>query len=179
MICPILSQSSRDREGNVLWEHHDCIENACTFWAEEAAECGLRASGLLAIRGGMEAGRGDGASASDQAAWRETLVDFENAQREIGLKLLEGVSALEQPIEATGQEVVRRLEGVNASLLTVSTSVEGRLSRIEERLEAVQQPAAPAPVETPDWVGRFQEDLTALQRQIGELAGRFGTSTRG
>ena len=49
MICPILSQAARDGEGNVVWDHHDCIETACTFWASEINDCGIRASGLVVI----------------------------------------------------------------------------------------------------------------------------------
>src|SRR5262249_56408230 len=50
MICPILSQATRDAEGNVVWDHHDCIEVACTFWASEINDCGIRASGLVVIQ---------------------------------------------------------------------------------------------------------------------------------
>src|SRR5213594_4332304 len=49
MICPILSQASRDKEGNLAWDHHECIEASCTFWADEIHDCGIRASGLVII----------------------------------------------------------------------------------------------------------------------------------
>ena len=49
MICPILSQSRTDDDGTVTWDHHECIEEACSFWAGEISDCGIRASGLLVI----------------------------------------------------------------------------------------------------------------------------------
>ncbi len=70
MICPILSNASQDEQGNVTWNHHECIEGSCSFWAEEITDCGLRASGLVIIgraKAAMSAQHEEGAEAGAPA----------------------------------------------------------------------------------------------------------------
>ena len=141
MICPILSQSSRDKDGNTAWDHHECVENSCTFWAEEIHDCGIRASGLVIIARARAAVAGNEPGADGRAmpageplfapptavfdasslAPIVAAVDKTNsAMRETGLKLLEGVAALEEPLRATGIELGGRLESLNAAVLSVT-----------------------------------------------------------
>jgi len=44
IICPILSQSASGGRIHDV-EHHECIEEGCAFWAAEAKDCAVRASG--------------------------------------------------------------------------------------------------------------------------------------
>lgn len=196
MICPILSQAARDGEGNVVWDHHDCIETACTFWASEISDCGIRASGLVVIQraraafsaqgAGPEAGpvpAGEPLFAAPQAAFDPSLLEpiaaaVEKATasaRETGLKLLEGVSALEEPLRATGLELGSRMESLNASVLSITTSVEGRIARLEEGIGAIRQAQAELASARPDYFREIEEALSSVTRRLGGVTDRFTT----
>src|SRR5882672_11432596 len=115
IICPILSQQRRAEDGALTWEHHPCIEAACTFWAAEAKDCAIRASGLAILRRESSATVESATPAPpppavDPGALLEAplarlgeierkLEDLSErsaaASRDLGLRLLEGVSALE------------------------------------------------------------------------------------
>ncbi len=193
MICPMLSQSQRDKEGNVVWNHHECIESACTFWAEDLADCGLRASGLLAIaraKGSLaSAGAGDpqGPLATGRlmqvvqeeragpslATIAQAVERSGSVMRDTGLKLLEGVAGLEEPIRASGIEVVRRLDSLNASILAVTTSLEGRFRTVEEGVGAIGSALAQAQEARSQDLGRLEEPLTEMARRLGSVTNRF------
>lgn len=192
MICPILSQAARDGEGNVVWDHHDCIETACTFWASEINDCGIRASGLVVIqraRAALAAQGPDGGPvpageplfAQPYAAFDPSVLDpiaaavekATNSARETGLKLLEGVSALEEPLRATGLELGSRMESLNASVLSITTSVEGRIARLEEGIAAIRQAQSDLVSARPDAFKEIEEALSSVTRRLGGVTDRF------
>jgi Flp pilus assembly protein TadD len=124
IICPILSQQRRADDGAVSWEHHECLREGCTFWAAEPEDCAIRASGLTILKNQARAEeaktveeppREDPAAAAlKEALERLEAIDLRveslsertgAATRDLGLKLLEGVSALEQPVNALRDEM--------------------------------------------------------------------------
>lgn len=186
MICPILSQSRRDDEGNVSWDHHECIENSCTFWADEIADCGIRASGLLVIQraraalAARENGEGDQVPAGeplfapprlvlDEAAARP-LMDavHEGAAnaREIGLKVLEGIAALEDPLKASTRDLAEKIEIMRESI-AVSSTMNGHVAGIEERLDRLRR-GIEAALESRS--GPIESVLTTLESMTGAIA---------
>jgi Tfp pilus assembly protein PilF len=194
MICPILTQSLRDKDGNTSFEHHECIEGACTFWADEVRSCSLRASGLLIIaraRAALATGAEGEAAAPAQPGEPlfgspravvdpETLAPIlsgldrmQNNARETGLKLLEGVAALEEPLKATGHELGARLDSINATLLSATTAMEGRIGRVEEGLQEVRRAVVDGVVAKPAFVAELEETLGSLTRRLGVLGDRF------
>jgi tetratricopeptide (TPR) repeat protein len=186
MICPILSQSRRDDEGNVSWDHHECIENSCTFWADEISDCGIRASGLLVIQRARAAlavrdhGEGDQVPAGeplfapprlvlDEAAARplmDAVHEGNSSAREIGLKVLEGISALEDPLKASTRELAEKIEIVRESL-AVSSTMNGHVAGIEERLDRLRRGIETA-LETRS--GPIESILTALESMTRAIA---------
>ncbi|HZI93458.1 MAG TPA: tetratricopeptide repeat protein [Patescibacteria group bacterium] len=193
MICPILSQSSRDNDGNVAWDHHECIETSCTFWADEIHDCGIRASGLLIITrakaalAGQQPGQDSQVPAGEplfgapqgsidaekMSAMVSTVEKANTAMRETGLKLLEGVAALEEPLRATGHELGGRLESLNATVLSMTTTVEGRVSRLEQGIGQVRQAMADASTQRPEYLKELEESLSSLARRLGGVVDRF------
>ncbi len=153
MICPMLSQSQRDEEGSVSWDHHECIEGACTFWSDGLGDCGIRASGLVTItraRSMLAGAAGDGSwrlakgtepliealLKNEASALEPLLAAVEKANsnlRDTGLKLLEGVVALEGPIKATGYELGTKLAGIERRFEELSRR-DDRIQRLEEVL---------------------------------------------
>lgn len=194
MICPILTQALRDKDGNTSFEHHECIEGACTFWADEVRSCSLRASGLLIIaraRAALATGaEGEGTAPAqpgeplfgstkaviDPQTLTPLISGMERVQqstRETGIKLLEGVAALEEPLKATGQELGSRLDGINTTLLSATTSMEGRLGRLEESMQQVRGAVVEGEVARPAFVTELEESLGSLTRRLGALGDRF------
>jgi Tfp pilus assembly protein PilF len=194
MICPILTQARRDNDGNTSFEHHECIEGACSFWADEVRSCSLRASGLLIIaraRAALATGaEGEAAGPAqpgeplfgspraviDPDTLAPLLAGIERVQhnaRETGLKLLEGVAALEEPLKATGHELGSRLDMLNATLLSATTGMEGRLGHLEQGLQEVRHAVVDGTIAKPAFVGDLEESLASLTRRLGALGDRF------
>jgi len=185
MICPILSQARRDDEGNVIWDHHECIENSCTFWADDISDCGIRASGMLVIQRARAAlvtrenDEGDQVPAGeplfapprlllDEAAARP-LMDavHEGAAnaRDIGLKVLEGIAALEDPLKASTRDLAEKMEIMRESLAKFSTmngsaGIEERLDRLRRGIESALESSN----------GPIESVLTTLESMTRALA---------
>jgi Tfp pilus assembly protein PilF len=196
MICPILTQARRDKDGNVSFEHHECIESACTFWADEVRSCSVRASGLLIIaraRAALATGA-EGESASpalpgeplfgspkavvDPETFAPLMAGIERMQqsaRDTGLKLLEGVAGLEEPLKATGQELGSRMDSINTNLLSATTAMEGRIGRLEEGLQEVRRAVVEGALPKPAFIGELEESLGSLARRLGGLNDRFSS----
>lgn len=154
-ICPILSQQRRAEDGSTSWEHHACIEEQCAFWAVEQKDCTLRASGLAILRrDAVERAEAPAPPPVDVA----TLLDAPLARfaemerklqemgersaastRDLGIRLLEGVSALEQPVNALREEIARiqaRFDETSAALSRAAEIVDRNQMRDEERAAA-------------------------------------------
>ncbi|HEY3174598.1 MAG TPA: tetratricopeptide repeat protein [Candidatus Polarisedimenticolia bacterium] len=160
MICPILSQASRDPEGNTVWDHHECIEGACTFWAQEISDCGIRATGLATIQRMREP-----LPSLDPAALEPIMSAIEkvtNTTRETGLKLLEGVSALEEPMRGTGLEMGSRVEALNA-----------RITRLEDGIEGIKKLVTESASGRPAFMDDLEQSLTSVTRRLGGVTDRF------
>jgi len=158
IICPILSQQRRAEDGALTWEHHPCIEAACTFWAEEAKDCAIRASGLAILRRESSAtveSAPPSPPAIDPAALLEAplarLGDIERklgelsersaaASRDLGLRLLEGVSSLEQPVNALRHEV----DAINTKLQETSAVLSQAMGVIDEQRRREEDRSAAA-----------------------------------
>ncbi len=196
MICPMLSQSRSDREGNLVWDHHECIEASCTFWSGELSDCSIRASGLVVIaraKASMVAGGKriePGAAFSTQplvrameesaggASMEPIVTAVEKASstmRDTGLSLLQGVAALEEPLKAMGQDLSSRVESLNAAVLSVTTTLEGRFSRVEEATEAMKRSLAEASSAKPAHIVELEQSLSGLTRRLGGITDRFAT----
>src|SRR6266850_2898395 len=142
IICPILSQQRRAEDGSFTWEHHECIEEACTFWAVESRDCAIRASGLAILRREAEsAGRPPEVRPDPMAILEAPLARLGEVEkkleelseksaassRDLGLRLLEGVAALEQPVNALREEVDRiqgKLQETNDVLSRAAGAIE-------------------------------------------------------
>jgi len=182
MICPILSQSRRDDEGNVSWDHHECIENSCTFWADEITDCGIRASGLLVIQraraalAARENGEGNQVPAGeplfappklvlDEAAARplmDAVREGATNAREIGQKVLEGIAALEDPLKASTREISQRvLEGIAA----LENPLKASTREIAEKIEIMRESIAVSSTMNGHVAG-IEERLDRLRRGI-------------
>lgn len=160
MICPILSQARRDQEGNTIWDHHECIEGSCTFWAQEISDCAIRASGLMVIQRA-----GAAVAGSDPATLEPIMSAIErvtSSTRETGLKLLEGVSALEEPLRGTGREMGSRLE-------TLQTG----LTRLEEEIEAIKRLVVESTAARPAFIDDLEQSLSSVTRRLGGVTDRF------
>jgi len=157
IICPILSQQRRAEDGSTTWEHHECIEEGCAFWAAEAKDCAVRASGLSILRRDAVEATSPAAPpppAPDLSTILEAplarLADVERklqelgdrsaaASRDLGIRLLEGVSALEQPVNALREEVGRlhsRFEETAATLGQAAAVIGEQRRRDELRMAA-------------------------------------------
>jgi len=196
MICPMLSQSRSDREGNLVWDHHECIEASCSFWSGELSDCGIRASGLVVIaraKASMAAaGKGTepGSGLSTQplvramevgaggASMEPIVAAVEKASstmRDTGLSLLQGVSALEEPLKAMGQDLSSRVESLNMAVLSVTTTLEGKFSRVERATEEMKRSLAEAASAKPGHIVELEQSLSGLTRRLGGIADRFAT----
>ncbi|MBI3451181.1 MAG: tetratricopeptide repeat protein [Acidobacteria bacterium] len=154
IICPILSQQRRGEDGSTTWEHHECIEDGCAFWAAEAKDCSLRASGFSILRREAAEAAAPAAvplPAPDLSTILEAplarLADVERklqelgdrsaaASRDLGIRLLEGVAALEQPVNALRDEVGRlhsRFEETAGTLAQASAVIEEHRRREDLR----------------------------------------------
>jgi len=148
MICPILSQPRRGEDGSVAWEHHECLREGCTFWAAEPQDCALRASGLAILR--REAARAGEAPTPDPATLlsgplarlgqleskMEMLAERGSAAtRDLGIRLLEGVAALEQPVGALRDEV----ESIRARFQEMSGVLKEALGVIERQRRSEEE----------------------------------------
>ena len=176
MICPMLSQSRRDADGTVVWDHHDCIESACTFWATEQKDCAIRASGLLVIKGA--AGQAEQSQATLKIEERMgAIADKQGtALREMGLTLLQGISALEEPLQGWGVEMGNRLEAINTSLLTTTTALESRLAEGQAAQRAMRQEIlaiSGAAQQQPAWAAEVEKSVSALASRLGAVAEKF------
>ncbi|MGH9868420.1 MAG: tetratricopeptide repeat protein [Candidatus Polarisedimenticolia bacterium] len=197
MICPILSQAHREKDGSVSFDHHECIESACIFWAEEVHSCSIRASGLLVIAraraalgdapegaepssAGGDLLFGPGKATLDPEALAPVISGLDRihqSARDTGLKLLEGVAALEEPLKATGVELGGRMEALNTALLSVTASVEGRMARVEEGVQHVRKAVIDGAIAKPTFVNELETTLTSLIRRVGGVADRFSSLT--
>jgi len=190
MICPILSQAHRDAEGNASWDHHECIEGSCTFWATEIEDCGLRASGLLVIQRARAAlsgaNDGDGGPPAGEPLFaaprltldpesmgplREAMERAASESRDNGLRLLEGVAALEEPIKAGQRELVERLEILRESVASTA-SAEGRICRIEEQLDTVRRAIEAALEGRGEVVSELRPGLESVNGAVSSLRER-------
>jgi len=176
MICPMLSQSHRETDGTVVWDHHDCIESACTFWAAEQHDCAIRASGLLVIKGAV--GQAEASQATRKIEERLGAVSDKHgtALREMGLTLLQGISALEEPLQGWGAEIGTRLESINTSLLTSTTTMEGKLAETQAAQRALKQElqqVAGAIQQNPSWVAGMEQSVKTLSSRLAGVAERF------
>jgi len=198
MICPILSQSRRDDEGNVSWDHHECIENSCTFWAEEITDCGIRASGLLVIQraraalAARENGGVDNVPAGeplfapprlvlDEAAARPLMDAVEEGARtarEIGQKVLEGIAALEDPLKGSTREIAEKIEIVRESI-AVSSTMNGHVAGIEERLDRLRRGIEAALDSRTGPFEAVQTTLEGMTRAMAALQERHERSSAG
>ena len=151
IVCPILSQARRAEDGSVTWEHHECLRDECSFWAAEAQDCGVRTSSLQVLRDAAARANETPAAPPDPSAILEKplarLDEIEKkieevaersaaASREMGIRLLEGVSALEQPVQALRAEVEQiagRLRDFAAVTERASVLIEDQGRREEER----------------------------------------------
>jgi len=162
IICPILSQQRRAEDGSHTWEHHECIEDSCTFWAADAKDCALRASGLAILRRESAPPPPPPQPPPDPAVvLKEPLAKLDSLEqkleevadrsatssRELGLSLLAGVAALEQPVNALREEVdsirgkVQEFAGVFSQVIDLlerqrrSEEERGARDRAEEARE--------------------------------------------
>lgn len=151
IICPILSQQRRGEDGTVTWEHHECLREGCTFWASEVEDCGIRASGVRILKeiasGPREAPQplpdfaallASPIERLDQMHKRIDEIAEKSAagNRDLGLTLLEGVSALEQPVNALRDDVEslkRRIEESESVVARAASLIEDQQRRDEER----------------------------------------------
>jgi Tfp pilus assembly protein PilF len=151
IICPILSQQRRAEDGSVAWEHHECLRDGCTFWAAEFEDCALRASGLRILRRKEESPpppEPEGPAAAEllaelsaRLAEVEKKVEAETtravaANRDLGIRLLEGVAALEEPVNALREEAGRiaaHISGTAEALDRAAAAIAEQKSRDEER----------------------------------------------
>lgn len=198
MICPILSQSRRDDEGNVSWDHHECIENSCTFWVDEITDCGIRASGLLVIQRARAAlaardnGEGNQVPAGeplfappklvlDEAAARplmDAVAEGTTSAREIGQKVLEGIAALEDPLKASTREIAEKIEIMRESL-AVSSTMNGHVAGIEERLDRLRRGIEAALESRSGPIESVVTTLEEMTRAIASLQERQERSSGG
>ena len=151
IICPILSQQRRAEDGSVTWEHHECLRDGCAFWAAEAEDCTIRASRteilreIAAQRSEPPAPPIDPASILEQPLARLTEMEKKMeslsergaaSSRDLGLRLLEGVAALEQPVNALREEMDRiqtKMQETTAVLERALAVIEDHRRREEER----------------------------------------------
>src|SRR5262245_45569392 len=154
IICPILSQQHRAEDGTVAWEHHECLREGCMFWASEAEDCGIRASGLQILKQIDSPQREAAPPLPDfvallsgpidaMAGMKEKIEEIADktasANRDLGISLLEGVAALEQPVHALREDVEslkRRLEESETVLARALALVEEQQRRDDERVKA-------------------------------------------
>lgn len=119
IICPILSHQRQGEDGSSTWEHQECVREECTFWAKEHEDCALRASGMRALHQDPdEESRQSSSIDAEQLieAMRKRLdslegkmaqfgAHIESSNRDLALRLLEGVAGLEQPVNAQRLDV--------------------------------------------------------------------------
>ena len=195
MICPILSQSTKDTEGNVVWDHHECIETSCSFWSEDASDCALRASGLLVIaraKASLTAGNGSGpqpgeplfapppASVDEEslAPMREAIDESAAAMRDTGIKLLEGVVALEEPIKTGSRELGQRFDALQEVVSGIGDSLSGGFARIEEGFDKIRRAVEEPPKdERPEWLDPLEDSLASMSRQLESFGGSLKNLT--
>jgi Tfp pilus assembly protein PilF len=180
IICPILSQQRQDENGSVEWQHHECLKDGCVFWAAEADDCGIRASGIQILK---NAGGEPSADRSDPDEIRRALTaalerfgDLERklvsfseraagTNRDLGIKVLEGVAALEQPVgglREVGEELQGRFEGLRTDLEKVRELMEDMASSAGEKMRGLSGE-----------VDAVQSRTAGIEEKVTALSERF------
>jgi Tfp pilus assembly protein PilF len=152
IICPILTQQSRDEDGVATWEHHECLKDGCSFWAAEAEDCSIRASGIQVLK----------ESAAEQDKEAPAPIEFPDFRKLITEVTAEKFEILEQKLD--------------------QSAMTDRFDDLEKKLDdaaTAQDRQAPEPIEFPDFQKIITEITAEKFEELGrkldqsDMAGRF------